>query len=240
MRDCFENSFSQCRAPEAPWSAAPRRRFYHHNLRKRRHTAALQSAARNIKLFRASFWLLASVAWAGALHAETRTIDPATSVISIRVFRSGLLSFLAHDHLVQARGLEGTAESQGNLGVAFKLSARLLKVIDPEASDKERAEIQQTMEEKVLEVDRYPEIRFQSTSVVVQGTGRWQVKGKLTLHGRTLPIEFVVQESKGRYRGKTTLRQTSFGIEPIRIAAGTVRVKDEIAIEFDAGLAPSK
>ena len=35
------------------------------------------------------------------------------------------------------------------------------------------------------------------------------------------------------YRGKMSIRQRDFGIRPISIAAGTVKVKDELRIEFD-------
>lgn len=169
-------------------------------------------------------------------HAETAKIDSTSSVITVRVYKSGVFSLLGHNHIIQARGLEGIVKTGPNSNVEFRLSARELKVVDPDTSIKERAEIQQAMEDKVLEVNRYPEIRFQSTSVDTRTLGRWQVIGNLSLHGRTLPISLFVDESGRRYRGKTTLRQTDFGIEPIRIAGGTVRVRDEITIEFDVGM----
>ncbi len=181
--------------------------------------------------------ILLFLANAGMSNGETRPIDTASSVITIRVFKSGLFSMFAHDHLIQARGLKGKAATEGTASVEFNFSTRELKVADPGISDKERSEIQQAMEEKVLEVSKYTEIRFQSTSVSAQGAGRWQVSGNLSLHGRTHPVSFVVEENAGRYKGKTTLRQTDFGIEPITIAGGTIKVKDEIAIEFDVTLA---
>jgi hypothetical protein len=49
----------------------------------------------------------------------------------------------------------------------------------------------------------------------------------------TRVVTFPVVLSDGRYRGETRLRQTDFGIKPIRIAGGTVSVKDELKIEFD-------
>jgi polyisoprenoid-binding protein YceI len=186
-----------------------------------------------------SFWTLLFVSYAAGMAGETRIIDPTSSLITVRVYKSGFFSFLAHDHLIEARGLKGSAETNGSSGVEFTLNARELKVVDPGVSEKERAEIQQAMEEKVLELGRYPEIRFRSTSVSSLAADRWQVKGDLLLHGQTVPVAFVVQESKGRFRGRTTLRQTDFGIEPIRIAAGTIKVKDEITIEFDVGMTGS-
>jgi len=37
----------------------------------------------------------------------------------------------------------------------------------------------------------------------------------------------------GRYRGTAALKQRDFGIDPITIAGGTVKVKDEVKVEFD-------
>jgi hypothetical protein len=37
----------------------------------------------------------------------------------------------------------------------------------------------------------------------------------------------------GRYRGEAKIQQRDFGIEPIRVAGGTIQVKDELKIEFD-------
>ena len=36
-----------------------------------------------------------------------------------------------------------------------------------------------------------------------------------------------------RYRGSATLKQTDFGMKPIRIAGGAIKVKDEVKIDFD-------
>ena len=38
---------------------------------------------------------------------------------------------------------------------------------------------------------------------------------------------------KGRYIGSTHLKQTDFGITPVRIAGGTVKVKDEVEMSFE-------
>ena len=185
-----------------------------------------------------ALFLLFSLTSPARLHAEGRQFDPESSIITVRVFKSGLFSFLAHDHVIRANGLQGLAEIGESPSVAFQLRAGQLKVIDPEISAKERAEVQQTMEgEKVLNVNQYPEIRFQSVSVIKQASDRWEVHGNLTFHGRSRTVLFTVHEDGGRYRGKTTLRQKDFEIEPIRIAAGAVSVKDEVEIEFDVGLA---
>jgi hypothetical protein len=46
-------------------------------------------------------------------------------------------------------------------------------------------------------------------------------------------MTFAVTRQDGRFRGSVPLKQTDFGIRPIRIMGGTVNVKDELKVEFD-------
>ena len=50
-------------------------------------------------------------------------------------------------------------------------------------------------------------------------------------------IAVSVARENGRYTGSATLRQSEFAITPISIAGGTVKVKDEIAVDFDIVMA---
>ena len=114
------------------------------------------------------------------------------------------------------------------------MAAHKLRVLDPEASEKTRAQIQETMEgDKVLDVTRFPEIRFQSTAVEAKGSDHWIVRGTLALHGKERPVAVDVTLKGEHYRGSATLRQTDFGIKPLTVAGGTVKVKDEVKIEFE-------
>jgi polyisoprenoid-binding protein YceI len=170
-----------------------------------------------------------------ALCSPSSRIDPDQSVITIRVLRSGLFSFLAHNHDIEARGLDGEIRTSGNPGVEFSIDAKRITVLDhPQLSADQRAEVQETMEgPKVLDVERYPLITFRSTSVDETAPGRWQVSGILTLHGQSNEISLEVQGSGSHYTGETSLRQTRFGITPVRLFGGTVTIKDEVRLEFD-------
>jgi len=46
-----------------------------------------------------------------------------------------------------------------------------------------------------------------------------------------------VREAAGHFMGTARLRQSDFGITPIKVAGGAIRVKDEIQLEFDIQLA---
>jgi polyisoprenoid-binding protein YceI len=119
-----------------------------------------------------------------------------------------------------------------------KVNATTLKVADRNDSEKDRAEIQQNMlGPEVLDSQRYSEITFRSKSAEPQGENAWRVQGELSLHGETHPIEAEVRGDNGHYHGTVQLRQSEFGIKPVKMAGGAVRVKDEISIDFDIELA---
>jgi hypothetical protein len=62
---------------------------------------------------------------------------------------------------------------------------------------------------------------------------RFLVSGNLSLHGETRAISLHVSRAGEHFRGETALKQRDFGITPINIAGGAVKVKDELKIEFD-------
>jgi polyisoprenoid-binding protein YceI len=86
---------------------------------------------------------------------------------------------------------------------------------------------------KVLDSTQFHEIRFHSTEVSRSGENRWTVHGNLTLHGQTHPLKIDVGREQGRYRGSARFRQTEFGITPVTVAGGTIKVKDEVRVEFE-------
>jgi len=198
-----------------------------------------------VKTHKSSSWfiggmlcVLFSLAYSAQTSAEQRVIDPESSTITVHVYKTGLFSVFAHDHLIRATGLRGVADIGESPTVSFEFGAGQLKVIDPGVSAGDRAEVQHTMEGgKVLDINQYPEISFKSSSVTKQAADRWLIKGSLAFHGTTREISFDVQENAGRYHGKTVLRLKDFQIEPIRLAGGAVGVKNEVGIEFDVRLA---
>jgi polyisoprenoid-binding protein YceI len=176
--------------------------------------------------------LLPGILW-GADTAGPREIDSEKSVMTVHVLKSGVFSAFGHEHQISApiqRGEFNPSDSS----VELTVDARKMKVEDDEVSDKDRAEIQETMlGPKVLDTAQFPEISFRSTAVESSGGGKFAVKGDLTLHGHTHPIKFEVQERNGRYQGTAELKQRDFGITPITVGGGAVKVKDELRVEFD-------
>lgn len=172
-------------------------------------------------------------------YAQHRAIDSAHSTIKVGVSKSGLFSAFGHNHEIAAPIAEGWVELSPNPSVSLRIEARQLKVLDPDMAAEERAKVQKTMEgPEVLDVAKYSEIRFDSTSAERTGSGRWRVQGKLILHGTTRSVTLLVEQAQDTYRGSVLIRQRDFGIQPVKVAGGTVRVKDEVKIEFLIVLVP--
>jgi polyisoprenoid-binding protein YceI len=169
--------------------------------------------------------------------AETHAIDPEHSFFTIHVFKAGMFSAFGHEHEVRAPIAEGKVHEGEVSSVELRVDARQLRVLDPGRPEQERAEVQETMlGPKVLDSARFPEIGFRSTAVKVNGPDGWQVSGELTLHGQTRPLVVEVTRKEDRYRGAVTLKQTDFGITPVRVGGGTVKVKDAVRVEFEITL----
>ena len=168
------------------------------------------------------------------LSAEQRTIDAEQSTITVRVFKSGLFRAFADNHVIRAPLLEGSVDDSATSHVELVVDVHRMRVLDPSLSPKDRDDVQARMlSPEVLDADRFRQIRFHSTAVQRLEADRWLVRGDLDLHGQIHQVALKVARENGRYKGSTTLRQTEFGITPISFAGGTVKVKDEITIEFD-------
>jgi polyisoprenoid-binding protein YceI len=64
------------------------------------------------------------------------------------------------------------------------------------------------------------------------GTDHWVIHGNLELHGRAHPISLEVVFKDGLCQGTAVIKQTGFGITPVKVAGGTVKVKGEVEVAF--------
>jgi hypothetical protein len=178
--------------------------------------------------------IVCGLASAAPGSAEDRAIDTQRSTVTVRVFKSGLFRAFADDHIVQAPLVEGSIDDSATPHVQIVIDARRMSVLDPGLSAKDRQEVQARMlGAEVLDVNRFQWISFHSVAVQRLDAGGWLVRGELDLHGRIHGVLVNVKPVRGHYTGSVTVRQSDFGIVPISVAGGTVKVKDEIVIDFD-------
>lgn len=187
------------------------------------------------------------LALAGVCQAQTLgryEIDSQASRVEIHVFRAGLLSALGDNHRVLLTHFSGWA--RGAKGKPWEVQVRgepgSLEVTDPGAPASTRQQVQHTMLGPIqLDVTRYPAIELRSRSLLPGGTDKsWRMLADLTLHGVTRQIEFPLawEQSEGRLRvsGKQKLQLRDFNIEPIRVAGGTIKVRNDFELVYDITL----
>ena len=176
---------------------------------------------------------------------EVLTIDRAASQVTIHVGKAGLFRFAGHTHEVIAQDVRGTVSldrtNPARSSVQLEIATTSLVVTGRGEPSEDVPEVQRVMlSEQVLDVERFPTIVFASREVgVAQADAeslQLAIAGDLTLHGVTRPQ--IVRAAVGlgpeglAATGRLRIEQTDFGIEPVRAAAGAVKVKNELDITF--------
>jgi len=190
--------------------------------------------------------VLLSVPAAGAAAAEQGyTVMAEPSAVRIHVGKTGVFSFAGHDHEIAAR-VEGTVVTDpavlARSSVSLVFDAKAIEVVpSPDEPAKDIPKVQAIMiGPEVLDAARFPTITFTSRSVtgkeVARGVWDVQVTGDLALHGvsrrLTLPLRVEVTGDRLTATGKTVLRHSEFGMKPVSAGGGTVKVKNEIGVDY--------
>ncbi len=191
-------------------------------------------------------WLVAQASGPVANGAIVLAIDEANSQILIQVGKAGLFGFAGHAHEVKATGVRGRvtfdAADLQRASVYLEVPTGALRVSETHESPADLGEVQRVMlGEQVLDVKRFPTIVVRSRRIGVTArtavTAELLIEADVTLHGTTrrMPIRASASlDVDGRLtaRGSFTLKQTEFGMVPVTAVGGTIRVKDELDIQF--------
>lgn len=195
---------------------------------------------------------------APAASMQLCEIDPTQSELVVQLFKAGPASALAHDHVVHATeyggALRGDPADPARVTVVIDVKAASLRADEPalrrkyglpDMSDKERGQVQSTMEsEGQLDVAHHPALRFASKRVVEQGEGHYLVAGDLTIRDVTRPVELPVDVERAgntvRARGTLRFQQSSFGYRPYSAFMGAVKNRDEVVLHVDVVTRPCR
>jgi polyisoprenoid-binding protein YceI len=163
------------------------------------------------------------------------------SRFEVATARSGFFSFLGHDHVIRAHGVQGRIvydhAAPERSQVEIVVPTESLEVLTPPDTAEIR-KVTQAMRSTVLDVTHYPEIRFASRSVEPI-PGGFRVRGDLVLVGTAREVSVDVQVTAGAdtllATGAFAVNQSSFGIRPYRGGpGGLVRVADRVRFSFEA------
>ncbi len=197
-----------------------------------------------------SFAVLTLLSAAVALADERRfALDMKQSELVLLTKKGGIGANFAHNHVVRAS--EALADMRWDpqdpraTSIKVTLPVSGLVVDEPavrqrhgetsKVSESDRKKITQAMlDPGQLDAKNFTEIRYESTSVRIDGKDSVILTGDLTLHGVTRQISAPVRiSSQGDVPvGDCTLRfkTSDFGIKPYSGAFGTIRNHDEVTL----------
>jgi polyisoprenoid-binding protein YceI len=186
-----------------------------------------------------------------APEAKVYAIDRNESELIVRLYKEGIFSGFAHDHIVLAREFSGSVEFDEVDPTKFKISVEVpansiasdlpeirrkygLEVL----SQKDWIEINKTMRSsRQLDIEKYPIIRFSSSSLKRIEGESFKITGEFSLHGVTkliaVPVTISVENGILKLQGGFAFLQSDYNIKPFSGALGTVRNKDEALLKFD-------
>ena len=180
-----------------------------------------------------------------ATRLEHYRVDTSASRFTVQAFSGGLFSAFGHDPVIGVKDFQGEIEfvpgTFENASLKLTINARSLRVVS-NVKEKDRQEIEQAMHHDVLETAKYPEIVFRSNDISLSqaGNNRFHARviGDLTLHGVMqknvwLNGEVIVSNEGLRAKGDFSLKQTDYKIKLVSVAAGTLKVKNEVKGSFD-------
>jgi polyisoprenoid-binding protein YceI len=171
-------------------------------------------------------------------------VDSRQSRLVVKAFASGMLASFGHNPTLALRDFEGearfTPDSPDDAALQFRVRPAAFDVTgDVKASD--RRDIERETKENVLETERFPDVVFESKHVsankAAEGSYRVEVSGSRNLHGVTretnVPALVSVLGDTLRAYGEVPIRQTDFGIRPVKAMGGALKVKDEVKLTFE-------
>ena len=171
-------------------------------------------------------------------------IDPKASRFTVQAFASGLLSAMGHNPRIGIRTFSGEVDFNQETveGGAFRLTVQSASLaVQDDISDKDRREIERLMKEDVLEVAKFPDIRYEAATIVVSRVDgslySATLNGNLSLHGVTrgqpITIRIAAFGELLRTSGDFMLRQSDYQIKPVSVAGGALKLKDEVKFSFE-------
>jgi len=173
----------------------------------------------------------------------TYELGPGDGRVLVKTGREGLPARAGHDLTMEITQWSArvTVPGTGDLAavtVTAELDLGSLAVREGSGgakplSDRDRRDIK-AQARKILGDPAQAAFASQKVVPSADAASNGAIEGTLTMHGTTQPLRLQVTNlTAGRFRGAATVRQTAFGITPYSGFFGTLKLKDEVAIEFE-------
>jgi len=196
---------------------------------------------------------VANAAWYAQAAKAGQTIfaiDSAQSLITVVVRRGGPLARFGHDHVVASRGVTGlAAPDAGRADFQFRLdqltvdeaALRTEAGLDTQPGADAIEGTRTNMLTRVLEAERFPQVLLRAER---GAPGSDALRLTITLHGVTrtqlVPVKLERTPAALTASGQFTLLQSEFGITPMSVMGGAMRVEDRMELRFKIVATPAR
>jgi polyisoprenoid-binding protein YceI len=175
---------------------------------------------------------------------RTYTIDLSQSRVTATLTQEGFIARRYPTHRVEVKNFSGKMDvserDETRIAVEVEADSKSLTNADEGMSEFERREFHNVLNNLALESDKFPRIKFVSTSVSDARksgeTRTFTLNGDLTLRDATrrvsFPVTVTIAKDQLRGTGEAKLKQSDFGITPYSGKLGLIRIGDEVKIDF--------
>jgi len=194
----------------------------------------------------------------GPLDLRVYRMVAGRSEVYVKTHRSGVLSFLGHEHAIVPTewstelcladpvpvGAHGAIRIRTGSLLIDTDSARSLAGLGGGPGAEDRRDIQEKMLDPAhLDAKRYPEVHIVLSAVGPELDGQVDVRGSVALRGTVREVAFPLQVRRAdagglRLSGDLRIRQRDFGIEPESVH-GVVKVSNDVDLHFSIEAVPT-
>jgi polyisoprenoid-binding protein YceI len=179
-------------------------------------------------------------------------VDPAASLLTIRVYKGGALARAGHNHVIASHSLQGVVrvpEDPTHASFDIHLPVNEL-VVDEDAlraqegpdfppgvpDDAKEGTKKNMLGPSLLEAERYPEIVLQSEAIQ-RGAEGLEAQVRVVVRDRAssviVPVKYEIRGSELQVQGELPLKQTDLGLTPFSLFGGALRVLDDVKVRFN-------
>jgi polyisoprenoid-binding protein YceI len=177
------------------------------------------------------------------ISSGTYEIGPSQGSLQLHTGREGVAKKVGHDLVIEAKKWTAKVNVDGDdltrSTASVTVDTRSLEVVSGTGgakplSDKDRKDIKENIDKKVLKTDKFPDITFQSSRVESKGADRATVHGDLTIMGTARPASMDITVTGNKASGTMVVRQSDWGIKPFSALMGALKLADQLEIVVEA------
>lgn len=177
------------------------------------------------------------------ISSGTYEVGPSQGTLLLHTGREGMAKKIGHDLVIEAgrwtAKVSVDADDLTRSTASVTVDTRSLEVVSGDGgakplSDKDRKDIKENIDKKVLKTDKFPDITFTSSRVEAKGADKATVHGDLTIMGTARPASMDITLTGNKAKGTMTVTQSDWGIKPFSALMGTLKLANTLQITVEA------